>query len=94
MATGVPCIAGNAGGLREIISHGVTGLTVEPDNPRALADSVLYLLRNPKVAEEMALRAKAVSSENYSWKDIAGKPLRYMMRCWVPGHLGIGPRYQ
>lgn len=73
MATGVPCIAGNAGGLREIISHGVTGLTVEPDNPRALADSVLYLLRNPKVAEEMALRAKAVSSENYSWKDIAGK---------------------
>ena len=73
MATGVPCIVGNTGGLREIVAGGETGLVVEPDNPLALAGAISELLSNPDRAEAMAGRAKRVALADYSWSDIAGK---------------------
>ncbi|MEX0974948.1 MAG: glycosyltransferase family 4 protein [Bacillota bacterium] len=75
MATGVPCITGDAGGLKEIIQDGSTGLRVQPDNPQALADAVRALLRDRNWAEGLAKKAKAVASTEYSWDDIARKTL-------------------
>jgi glycosyltransferase involved in cell wall biosynthesis len=73
MATGVPCVVGNTGGLREIVSGGETGLLVEPDNPAALAEAISQLISNPDRAEAMAGRAKRVALAEYSWSDVAGK---------------------
>jgi glycogen(starch) synthase len=73
MATGVPCIVGNTGGLREVVSAGETGLVVEPNNPIVLADAIARLISNPDRAEAMAARAKRVALSEYSWSDIAGK---------------------
>jgi glycosyltransferase involved in cell wall biosynthesis len=75
MATGVPCIAGNAGGLREVVTDGSTGLLVQPDNPEALGRAVRALIRDQKWAQGLAEKAKEVASREYSWDDIARKTL-------------------
>lgn len=46
MASGVPVIGGAVGGTKELIQDGVNGLLVHPRDHKALADKILYLLRN------------------------------------------------
>jgi len=55
-AAGVPCVASNVGGIPEVLLDGETGLLVEPGNPRALADALLRVLRDPAKARAMAAR--------------------------------------
>jgi L-malate glycosyltransferase len=47
MALGKPVVAVDAGGPREIVVHGVTGLLVPPNNPVALAEAIASLARDP-----------------------------------------------
>lgn len=42
-----PVVATNAGGVPEIVVDGVTGILIEPGNPRALAAGVAALLERP-----------------------------------------------
>lgn len=57
MATGRPVVAGRAGGLIEMIEHGVSGLLFPPKDPEALAGSFLTLLASPDRCREMGLNA-------------------------------------
>ncbi|MCU1272451.1 MAG: hypothetical protein JWN74_3745 [Acidobacteriaceae bacterium] len=54
MAAGLPTVATDVGGNREIIQHGVNGLLAPTDSHEALAKSILYLLENPAAASELA----------------------------------------
>lgn len=45
-----PVVASRLGGLMEVVEGGVSGILVEPRNPRALADAVLLLLQTPELA--------------------------------------------
>ncbi|MBI5242178.1 MAG: glycosyltransferase family 4 protein [Elusimicrobia bacterium] len=53
---GVPCVASRVGGIPDVLVDGETGLLVEPRNPKALADAILRLLRNPSEAQALAKR--------------------------------------
>ncbi len=57
MAEGVPVIASDTGGLREIIVHGESGLLVPPDDLRSLCAALDDLLEKPKRAEQLAEHA-------------------------------------
>jgi len=50
MAAGVPVIATSVGGNPEIVQHGQTGLLVPPADSKALADAILLLIENQKLA--------------------------------------------
>lgn len=53
MLAGRPVIASDAGGVREIIEEGVSGLRVPPGDPAALAGACAALLRDPARAAEL-----------------------------------------
>lgn len=54
MATGIPVIATDVGGLSDIVIDGVTGLVVPPDDPVALAAAI------ERVRTDVALRDRLV----------------------------------
>lgn len=48
MLAGRPVVASDVGGLRDVVTHGVTGLTVPPGDARALAAALDNLLDDPE----------------------------------------------
>lgn len=62
-ACGLPLVASDAPGCREIVEHGVNGLLVPPKDASALADAIRRLCQEPETRQHMgyASRIKAVS---------------------------------
>lgn len=58
MAAGLPVVATDVGGNREVVDAGRTGLLVEPRNPQQLADAVLRVLGSPDHAVAMSGAAR------------------------------------
>lgn len=59
MWSALPCVATAVGGIREIVSDGETGFLVPARDPRALADRILALARNPEKRRQFGLAGKA-----------------------------------
>lgn len=57
MASQKPIVTTDVG-IRDFISHGQTGLIVEPENAVALADAIMVLLNDPTQAEKLARNAR------------------------------------
>lgn len=57
MAAGLPVVATDIPGTRELVRHDETGLLVPPRNPEALAAGILSMLDHPDAAQRMAQRA-------------------------------------
>jgi glycosyltransferase involved in cell wall biosynthesis len=58
MTSGVPCVATAVGGVPEVLTDGVTGVTVEPGDPGALADGIRALALDPELRARMAAAAR------------------------------------
>jgi len=54
MALSRPVIASDAGGLSEMIENGVSGLLVKAGDERGLADAIIKLLKDKKLAGDLA----------------------------------------
>jgi len=65
MAMGKPIVAYRAGGLREIVINGVTGILVPRGDINALIDAVQFLLENPDAAMKMGRNAKEIAKNKY-----------------------------
>jgi glycosyltransferase involved in cell wall biosynthesis len=61
MAMGKPVVASDAGGAREILEQGRTGLLVPPSDPAALADAIVGLLRDPAARRRIGAAALEAS---------------------------------
>ena len=58
MAAGKPVISTNVGGVGDLILDGDNGLLVPSNDPAALAEAILYLLRNPERRKMMGEAGK------------------------------------
>lgn len=58
MALGKPVVATDIGGNKELVENGETGLLIPLRDPKALADSVLFYLRQPEWAREIGEHAR------------------------------------
>lgn len=58
MAYGLPCVATDVGGNREVVVHGETGLIVKSGSPEELAEAALYLTEHKTERERMGLKAR------------------------------------
>ena len=59
MAMGLPVLTTDVGGMTEVIEDGDVGLVVPSRDPRALADAIGTLARDPSLRAEMGRRALA-----------------------------------
>jgi glycosyltransferase involved in cell wall biosynthesis len=75
MASGLPVIASNVGGIPSMIENGVTGLLVEPRNHHQLAEAMIELLHNEAGRRRLASRAKEVAFERHLPSKVADKTL-------------------
>lgn len=62
MAAGLPVVATAVGGVPEIVASGITGLLVSRGDVAALAEALLWLVRNPEQRAEMGAAARAESA--------------------------------
>jgi len=67
---GLPVIATRAGGLPYMIDDGRTGLLVNIDDDRAMAECAIRLLEDPDLVERMTAAARAEAPQ-YFWDHIA-----------------------
>ena len=68
-AHSLPVISTDCTGPKMLIEHGVNGLLVPRENPRALADAILKLAAAPELAKKIA-RAGHKSADCYLMKNI------------------------
>jgi glycosyltransferase involved in cell wall biosynthesis len=57
MAAGTPVIASDVSGIPELVEHEVNGLLVAPEDPEALADTLLRLHTDPALSDRLARSA-------------------------------------
>jgi glycosyltransferase involved in cell wall biosynthesis len=68
MACGVPAVGTTVDAVPEIIEPGVTGATVPPNDPLALANALEALLRDRDRARAMGATARARVAERWRWR--------------------------
>ncbi len=66
MAAGKPVIASGVGGIREVITHGESGLLVPPGDPETLARALIALFGDPARMSSVGFRAKNRVRECFS----------------------------
>ena len=71
LATKVPVVATQVGGVPDIIEHGYNGWLVPPDNPSALRDALLLLLRQPLLLSKLAENGREYVLHNHGLSEIA-----------------------
>lgn len=70
MGCNKPIIASDLPAIREIITDSVNGLLCEPENPKALAESISRILKDPVLAERISGQARK-DVQMYTWKNRA-----------------------
>jgi glycosyltransferase involved in cell wall biosynthesis len=68
LACSKPVVATAVGGIPEIIQSGVTGLLVEPDNPKALAGAIEAVLTNSVLRESIARGGYEAVRSHFQWE--------------------------
>jgi L-malate glycosyltransferase len=58
MSFGLPCVVTRVGGNPEVVVDGETGFLIPPNDPDALADRILTLLRSPQLCLEFGTAAR------------------------------------
>ncbi|MGE3855966.1 MAG: glycosyltransferase family 4 protein, partial [Dehalococcoidia bacterium] len=79
MAAGLPVVASNIEGYASVITHGLDGLLVRPNDAMALADALTGLLRDPKLGGTLAAAGR-LTVEEYSWPRVTQRVLSYYER--------------
>ncbi len=93
MAAGVPVVTSDAGGLRDFVEHGVTGITTYAGDAASLAWGLLEVLRNPDLANRLKETAYNKVKHIYNWRVIAKRTLevyeKVLAESSAIGHDGV-----
>jgi len=67
MASGTPCVSTRVGAADDIITDGKDGYLVDVDDPEALAQKALKVLRSPAKRKAMGEAARKKVEDNFTW---------------------------
>jgi glycosyltransferase involved in cell wall biosynthesis len=71
MAAAKPVVASRIAPLTEIVEDGETGLLAAPNDPKAFADGIAWLLDHPAEAQQMGRKGKERVQQNFSAERMA-----------------------
>ena len=66
MASSVPVIASNVGGIPEVVQNGITGIIVSPENPATLARAMDRMLFDKAMAKQMGEAGRWAVEQHFS----------------------------
>jgi glycogen synthase len=76
MAFGRPVVAGDVGGLRDLVVHEETGLLVPPGDVEALRAALHRLLADPDLRRRFGEAGRARIAEHFTWQQFGDEMLR------------------
>ncbi len=76
LARGVPVIASDMGGLREIIEQYQCGIVVDERNSEEVAQAITMMCQNPTLRHEMGLNGLRAIEERYNWEHMKERLLK------------------
>ena len=85
MAMGVPCVASDVPGIREVVENGRQGLLVPPEDAAAIARAVSDILSDCDRHREMSIAARA-RAEEFSWDVVAERYEAVLVRAAGTGN--------
>jgi glycosyltransferase involved in cell wall biosynthesis len=81
MAAGCATIGSSLGSGPELIEDGVDGMTVDPNEPRQIAQAVLRLRADPAWARQVAARGYEKVASRFSHATTLGANLAFFEHC-------------
>lgn len=73
MSCAVPVIYAGVGEAAELIESEQVGLATEPENPSALASTMIRLLNDPALRDRLGRNGRALIEREYAWSTITEK---------------------
>lgn len=65
------CVTTDTPGCREIVHHGVNGLTVAPHDNDALTTAIEHLIQNPQERRQMGINGRQLVLKDFTFKQVA-----------------------
>ena len=84
-ACGLPVVAGNVGGIPEVVKDGETGILVPPDDPQALAGAIRRLAEDVDLRKRMGENGRDFIEETFSWEKSVEQMVALYRRMIKPG---------
>jgi glycosyltransferase involved in cell wall biosynthesis len=75
LASGLPIVGSNVGGIPELVEHARNGMLVAPERPRELAHAISYLAADPRLRTEMGRRNRGQAEQKHSWDRVTTRYL-------------------
>lgn len=72
-ASGIPVVAADNVGFRQVIRDGAPGRFVEPHSAESLAEGLAEVLDDPALRADWGVRGRQVAVERYAWPTVAGQ---------------------
>tara|TARA_Y100000768_G_scaffold521_1_gene413 strand:+ start:52023 stop:53108 length:1086 start_codon:yes stop_codon:yes gene_type:complete len=66
---GIPSITSNIGGLTEVNIHNETGVVINPDDPKKLAESIVKLYEQKELRLKLGKNARKRVEKKFNWKN-------------------------
>lgn len=73
MASGLPVVAADVGGVSELVVDGETGFLVPPRNPSLLAEKIKILIDNKTLRKTMGIKGQARVKDNFTLETMVKK---------------------
>ncbi|AHY46036.1 Glycosyltransferase [Rubrobacter radiotolerans] len=80
MSHGKPVVASDIGGIPDAVEAGETGLLVKPNDPDALADALLSVVRDDTLARRLGEAGRRRARDLFSWESVAERHLALYRR--------------
>jgi glycosyltransferase involved in cell wall biosynthesis len=73
----IPVIAHNVGGMIEVVQDKVTGLLINDNSPKTIANAILDLKDNPELRTKMGKAGREFVIQNFDWEENVKKMVSF-----------------